>query len=643
MDQRSLLPPRASTQFLRAFEQATAYEPRVVSGVDAIRNVKGRQLPGWLQFLLYEYGLIELTPYVPNPYTLLAQGRTWQIERDTFAAVARGLGWVSAPATIVEAPERRAWWNSFQLYFESLPPADFPNLERIEKIVGLSSPYRSDFRRGVFGYDAPALEGDVTRLDASLLDFESGVRLRPGGPLWSFGRVHELSHTLTEAEGTALDNWLPGVAEDAFFVDLVAMTAIIEEETVPIEDAIDFERSTPKWHDSTAGVWTEFGIDEIATTDRGALIEDAADRLCLFIPPEFNPLDDDPAAATVDQIAIADPFGGNQAIRVTFTADAGRTFLIPASGLLPGTTYSFSFFARLISSSGVTTGGGDAGFQDVFNQLVVGQWVRVKGAPFTTGEIAGQWVDLTLSNPGAVLTVELFGFQLEAGPKVTSPIDGTEITGHRAADILTLNIPPGLNNVVVRFDNNSGQSFIGVIGPFTIVPSELLRPLLLEVGNASASTWESMAFPWAEANFPWVSDAVTQRQIALAGWFEGKNAYVALRDGAGDLIGYRRARVVRQVDPEIGGPYLFGAARYKSTIAGRSAFVEAMTDAGNGSGVVAKTAEFVFEATLAPGIPPGALWLAPDELVGGVPIAASPIDIPLRATVRERIKLMLRF
>ena len=642
MDQRSLLPPRASTPFLRAFEQATAYEPRVVSGVDAIRNVKGRQLPGWLQFLLYEYGLIELTPYVPNAYTLLAQGRTWQIERDTFAAVARGLGWVSAPATIVEAPERREWWNSFQLYFESLPPADFPHLERIEKIVDLSTPYRSDFRRGVFGYDAPALEGDVNRLDASLLDFESGVRLRPGGPLWSFGRVHELSHVMTEAEGIALDNWILGVAEDDYFVDLVALTAIVDEEPVPIEEAITFSRATPKWHSNAAGVWTEFAIDEIATTDRGTLIEDAADRLCLFIPPEFNPMEDE-TAAVVDQIALDDPFGGSQAIRVTFTADAGRTFLVPASGLLPSTTYSFSFFARLISATGVTTGGGDGGFQDVFSQLVEGEWVRVKSAPFTTGAIAGQWVDLTLVDPGAVLTVDLFGFQVELGSKVTSPIVGTEITGHRAADILTLLIPPGLNNIVARFDDNSGQSFIGVIGPFTLVPSTLNRPLLLDVGNASASTWQSMAFPWAEANFPWVSDAVAQRQIALAGWFAGKVAYIALRDGAGDLIGYRRARAVRQVDPDLAGAYLFGGARYKSTIAGRTVFIEAMTDAGNGAGVVAKTAEFVFEATLAPGVPPGALWLAPDELVGGVPIAASPIDIPLRATVRERIKLMLRF
>jgi hypothetical protein len=626
---------------MRAFEQAIAYEPRVGSAVTAIRDVKGHRLPTWLQFLLYEYGLIELTPYVTNAYTLLDEGRIWQIERDTFAAVVRGLGWVSAPGSIVEASTRRNWWNSFQVYLESLPPADVPNLERIERIVGLSAPFRSDFRRGVNGYDVPALEGDYTKLDASILDRESGVRLNGRGPLWSFGKVTEWGHELTEAEGLALDNWQPMVTDFDYAVDFSTMSAIIDESPIGIHDAIDFSRASKKWHFDLAGNWFEFDVDEIAATDAGAMIEEAGDRLCEF-KPQVNPLEDTDAA-TVTLVGVDDPFGGDEAIRVLFEGNAGRVFLVAAEGLEEGTTYSVSFFARLVSSSGLTAGGGDAGLQDFFEQMAAGQWVRIKGQPFTAGEVAGQWLDLTLTTPGATLVVDLFGFQIEVGTKVTSPIGGDELTGHRAADALSLNLPEGQNNIVATFDDGTSQSYLRVVGPFPIIPEQLNRPLLTQVSNASSTTWQSMSFPWSDATFPWASDARAQRQIALASWFEGRVGYVALRNGSGAVIGYRRTRAVRQIDPDFYGQYAFGGSKYVASPTGRSIFIEAMTDAGNGSGIEAKTVEIVFGGQLAPGVKPGRLWLAPDELTGGVRIATQAINIPLRATVRERLKLLLRF
>lgn len=643
MTERSLLPARASTKFLRAFEQAIAYEPRLDSSIDLIRDVKGRKLPSWLQFLLYEYGLIELTPYVPNAYTLLQDGRLWQIERDTWAAIARGLGWVSSPGQIVEAPARRAWWNSFQLYLDALPPADVPNLDRIEKIVGLSKPLRSDFRRGVNGYDAPALEGDATRLDASLLDVESGVRIAQGGALWSFGRSFEITHTLTEAEGTALGNWIPNVAEAAYMLDLIApISAVIDELPVDPEDAFSFSRSSPKWAKASSGIWQRFEIDEIASTDLGTLIEGPSERLSMF-SPQFNAFTDDPAAAVVDLIGQPDPFGGDDAIRVTFDGDAGYVFLVPAEGLAAATEYSVSFFAKLISSSGVVASAGGPGFQGIFSQLVAGQWVRVEGLPLTTGEIVGQWLDLTLPIPGATLTVELFGFQIEPGAKVTSPIGGTEITGSRAADELTLLLPTGLNNLVVKYDNGTSRSFLSIIGPYDLDPADLDRPLITEIANIMASTWQSMSFPWTEATFPWASDAISQREIQLGSWFEGQEVYLRVKNQAGQIIGYRRCRCSRQVLANVSGGFMHGGTRYRASQGGRQVYIDAMTDAGNGAGSTAKTVEFVFGATRAPGIKPGALWLPPDGLIGGTAIAISPVDIPLRATVRERLKLLLRF
>ena len=641
MSELSLLPPRASTTFLREFEQATNYGPRIAAGIDLIRDIKRRRLPGFLPFLLYEFGLIELTPYVLNPYILLDEGRAWQIERDTFAAVYRALGWVASPALIEEAPKHRKWWNSFQLRLENLPVSDLVDLERIEKVTGLSKPFRSDFRRGVHVYDAPALETDAGKLDGMLLEHESGVRVRAGGPLWSLGRIHEIVHELTEAEGTALGIWVPKAVEDEYLVDLLALTATIAGNPAPLSSAISFSRSTAKMHSTLAGVWSSFPANQIATTDRGALIEDQAERLSLFAP-QFNYMDD-ADAATVDMIGIADPFGGNDAIRVTFNGSGGRTLLVPATGLQPNTQYSVSFFAKLISASGVVSGGADGGFQDVFSQLSAGQWKRIEGAPFTTGAIAGQWMDLTLDTPGASLTVELFGFQIEAGGRVTSPIAGSAVPATRAADNLTLTIPAGLADIVVRFADGTAQSFLGIIGPFHLQPDGIDKPLLTEIGTLKASTWQSMSFPWSDATFPWGSDAVSSRAIELADWFDGREAYAVLKDGGGAVIGYRRARAVRQVNPQTGGPFSILGGAYAPDPNGRDVVIDFMTEAGNGIGHEAKSVEIIFGASRGAGIPPGRLWINPGGVIGGVPIAQKSIDVPLRATVRERFKFLLRF
>ena len=48
-------------------------------------------------------------------------------------------------------------------------------------------------------------------------------------------------------------------------------------------------------------------------------------------------------------------------------------------------------------------------------------------------------------------------------------------------------------------------------------------------------------------------------------------------------------------------------------------------------------------AQRAEGVPPGQQWLAPDEIVSGDMIAAKTVNIPLRPTVREEIKFLLRF
>lgn len=334
--------------------------------------------PSYLPFLIEEYGLGELTPYVPSLYDLIREGVRWQRIRGTPAALDMGLSWLGYTAELEEASPERRFWNSFQLRFSTLPPRDDPDLERIEGIASLSVPRRSKLRRGVFQYDVRALVADNARLDNSMLDFSSGIRVTDGtivfpeGAIWSFGRTTELSHTLTETEGLAIGNWIP----------------------------------------------------------------------------------------------------------------------------------------------------------------------------------------------------------------------------------------------------------------------------LIENGSAP---WRSMHFPWVDYVAPWASTPEEQRRANMAGWFAEKIIYLVLRDADGGIIGYRRCRVVRPIRQQFGGEYSFGGAAYEPVLAGTSVYIEAMTQFEDTDRVEAKQISLLVGAGRAAGIPPGRLWLRPGDLSGGSEFAAISISVPLRKTVRDQFKIMLRF
>ncbi len=366
----SIVVPANSPVWEVAMAEAMATPEVVGQAVSAMHGCKiFAPPPSFLPFLIWEYGLSELTPYVPNLYDLIEEGIEWQRVRGTHDAVHRGLGWVGYTATIEEALSFRRFWNAFQLRFDSLPENDAPDLERIEGVTTLSVPMRSNLRRGVYQYDVTAAELDHSRLDHCMLDFSSGTVATPKGTVWSFGRTHEIDHTLTEAEGLALGNWLA---------------------------------------DTGAGV----GWDPVS---------------------------------------------------------------------------------------------------------------------------------------------------------------------------------------------------------------------------------------WADADFAWADDPNYQRAVALSGWFEGKRMYLALRDADAAVIGYRRARAVRPVSVDFEGVYAFAGNDYAPAENGTAVYIEALTQFDDADGVTAESISLIVEPELGAGVKPGKLWLEPSELSGGAEFTAHLITIPLRKTVREQIKIMLRF
>lgn len=369
----ALLPTDSTTTWERALADAMAPSNAVLSAINSMRRFKYvSPRPDMLPFLVWEYGLGELTPYVPNLYDLIDQGVRWQRLRGTVSAVAIGLAWIGYTADIEEAWTGRRFWNSFQLRFPTLPLADAPDLERIEGITALSVPLRSKLRRGVHQYDVDALQADHSVLDGSLLDTESGIAVTQAGTVWSFGRTHEFEHTLTEAEGTAIGNWLD-----------------------PVEDA----------------------------------------------------------------------------------------------------------------------------------------------------------------------------------------------------------------------------------------------PLL----------WVDMTVLWVDADFLWADDPADQRRAILAGWFNGRPAYVRLSDADDAVIGYRLVRAMRPVQAQFEGAYVHDITRYEPRPAAGMLYAEALTQFDDAADATATSLALVVGGTLADGIPPGRQWLTPDEYHGGEAIAVQSANIPLRRTVREQIKILMRF
>lgn len=213
MNQHVRLLPRNATPWMLATAEANNPIVAVGEGFDSIRTAAENTPPQFLPFLVWQYGLGELSPYLPNLYDLISEGLRWQRVRGTPAAIARGLSWLGYAATLHEEPTRRRKWNRFQIELDRIRDNDLPDLRRIDGIVSLSPAARSKFFRGFRVYDVRAAELSYKRASGCLLSSHSGVRIDPGRAKWSFGRAYAGDAFLGETELTALGTWIEPVPE----------------------------------------------------------------------------------------------------------------------------------------------------------------------------------------------------------------------------------------------------------------------------------------------------------------------------------------------------------------------------------------------------------------------------------------------
>ena len=199
-----LLPPNATT-LERDFSRSTSSLERAGQPVSIIRTAKRINIPdSVVPWLIYEYGLGELLPYLSDQRRAIAEGVLWQRIRGTPQALKIGLGWIGLDAFLEESEAGTLRWAEYQVGLQEAPNG----LAQIERLVGISrisQPVRSKLFRVYGGYDERRFLLDHHILGTGLLCDDSGVYdVEPGWPQLSFGQK---TNALVLANSTVQDGY----------------------------------------------------------------------------------------------------------------------------------------------------------------------------------------------------------------------------------------------------------------------------------------------------------------------------------------------------------------------------------------------------------------------------------------------------
>jgi P2-related tail formation protein len=134
----SLLPPN-STPLESALEVAMRPDDDVLAAIELIRTAKEAAPDDWLYWLIWEFGLEELLPYLPEPRVALENGLRWQPIRGTPASIKMALGWLGLYPSIEEETPTGAHWFEFQLSLKNLlGDCVIPTDAELKNVVGLA-------------------------------------------------------------------------------------------------------------------------------------------------------------------------------------------------------------------------------------------------------------------------------------------------------------------------------------------------------------------------------------------------------------------------------------------------------------------------------------------------------------------------
>ena len=191
MTSNHLLPPNA-TALERSLSLSTDLLTRLGGETESLKGFKTDPSDSLLPWLIWEYGLGELLPYLPDPRRAIAEGLRWQRLRGTPAALTTALSWIGATAT-VEQETPGIHFAEFQFDPGRVLDADRA-IANLIAIARLSAPARSRLSRIYHGWDLRRLVLDESRLGEALLSDHSGVFWQDAQTKLSFGRVRQLAN-----------------------------------------------------------------------------------------------------------------------------------------------------------------------------------------------------------------------------------------------------------------------------------------------------------------------------------------------------------------------------------------------------------------------------------------------------------------
>ena len=197
MSRFDLLPPNA-TPLERNFSRSTSSLQRISSTVPTIRTAKRRDIPDSLvPWLIYEYGLAEILPYVATERTALTLGLPWQRIRGTPESVRLALAWIGIDGLVEESERGSARWAEYMLGLAVPPLNREATINRIVAVTALSTPVRSKLQRIYSVYDYRRFMLDFSLLsDGSPLSDHTGTRPRADWPQISFGDYRTITAAL---------------------------------------------------------------------------------------------------------------------------------------------------------------------------------------------------------------------------------------------------------------------------------------------------------------------------------------------------------------------------------------------------------------------------------------------------------------
>ena len=188
---RDPLLPTNATVLERALSVSTDLLTRLAGEAEALAGFKTDPADSLLPWLIWEYGLGELLPYLPEPRKAITEGIRWQRLRGTPAALTTALSWIGATAT-VEQETPGIHFAEFQFDPGQVLESD-ETIANLIAIARLSAPARSRLSRIYHGWDLRRVVLDESRLGEALLSDHSGVFWRDGLTKLSFGRVRKFA------------------------------------------------------------------------------------------------------------------------------------------------------------------------------------------------------------------------------------------------------------------------------------------------------------------------------------------------------------------------------------------------------------------------------------------------------------------